>query len=127
MVSVMVGGGPDALTRDDRQVIRDRTTFRKVWKRLHSAADAVPALPPVDFARESVVVVPLTMLAGGGHAVNEQFVDAGASIRLTYAIELPGQDCEALPARAAPVLVLRTQRLRKPVTYVEDRLVRDCQ
>lgn len=127
----MVGGlaawGPEALNPNDRQVIRDRTTFRKMWKRLHAAAAVVPALPSIDFARESVVVVPLGMLAGSGQAVHEQFVDTGASIRLTYVIELAGQDCEAAPGVTAPVLVLRTPRIDKPLTFVEDRLVRDCQ
>lgn len=121
-------GGPDALTADDKQLIRDRKTFEKIWKRLYISSTVPPALPPVDFKRESVIVVPLGQRSNGGTQIPyERLEDVGDSVRLTYVIEEAGKDCMTTQSITAPVLIIRTPRIDKPVTFVPEHLVRDCQ
>ena len=64
-----------------QQVVRDPAAWQALWTRLHANASAAPVLPPVDFAKDMVVVAAMGMKGHGGYkiAITAAADDAGKS------------------------------------------------
>lgn len=64
----LVGGSYSGFTRPTQLLVGDAATLRSAWQQYGARMVPAPELPPVDFSRESVVVVALGERNTGGYS-----------------------------------------------------------
>jgi hypothetical protein len=117
------GGIPDSV----RQVIRDADAYRQIWQEATARQASAPAAPPVDFARDMLLVV----AAGRMTPEDEIHVDSvvvrterGAEGRVEEvmsAIVRTYQGCRRANVAAYPIEIVRVRRFDGPVRWIERR------
>jgi hypothetical protein len=111
-----------------RLVVRDSAAWRALWGRLHASRGGIPALPPVDFAREMLVVAALGARGTGGYTilVDSAFAAADGGAVIAVRTLSPGPRCGVTGAVTHPVDIARLARRDGPVAFRERALVVDC-
>lgn len=108
------------LTEPTQRVIQDPVEFSALWARIYSHTHSLVPVPPVDFAREIVVVVGLGKKATTGyslHIVNAVYGYPGTVVRVMVSLEEPGQNCAVSPLVSSPVAILRMNKPPVPVVF----------
>src|SRR5262245_25321505 len=107
-------GGPVAfstysgLIDSTRAVVRDSVRWRLLWERLNKPFYPRPALPPIDFQREMVVVAALGAKPSGGYGLLIQSAEQdsigieGALRRRNPAPRRPGAPLDTPTAQPRP-------------------------
>jgi predicted small secreted protein len=116
------------LRTPQRTVVRDEAAWRAAWAAMWQGYSPQPALPPVDFAREVVVVAALGERMTGGYQI---FVDsatttAGGGVVVHVRTEAPGPRCGTTQALTQPVDLARLPRPAGEVTFQDRAVVTDC-
>ena len=110
-----------------RSVVRDDALWAATWTAIWSRHDPQPALPPVDFDREMVVVAALGERSSGAHAI---LLDSATVHGGTLVVHLrtiaPGPRCFVTAALTQAVDAARLARHDGPVEFRERAEVRDC-
>lgn len=107
-------------------VIRDATALRAAWTTLF---EGIPgnALPAVDFASETVVVLALGQRSSGGYTVKFDGVTrAGGAALVRYTATSPGRDCMTTQMMTSPVDVVRVPRLDPTVRFERRDVTAAC-
>lgn len=110
-------------------VIRDAAAWRGAWAAAFpNMASGPPAAPPVDFARDMVVLVAAGERPSGGHTVRVDAVEpaAGGGGTVRYTVSAPGSGCMTTQALTAPLDVVRTPRIPGDVRFVARRVSTPC-
>lgn len=108
------------LTEPIQRVIQDPAEFSPLWTRIYNRASGLVPVPPVDFAREIVVVVGLGTKATTGYGlriVNAVYGYPATQVRVMVSLEEPGKDCAVSPWASSPVAILRLNKPPVPVVF----------
>jgi hypothetical protein len=114
-------------TAPARLVVRSEGEWREAWARIHETRSPQPALPAVDFARETVLVAALGARSSGGHGiVVDSVYDTGSELQAVVRRTSPGAACMVPAALTQPVDAVRIPATTKSVKFVDRDEVRDC-
>jgi len=108
--------------KSTRVVVRDAIAWQSVWNTLHQGISVVPALPIIDFSKESVVFAALGERGSGGYGV----VFKGASenqaggLNVVVMSVLPGGGCGYPTVMTQPVDIARIPARYSLVQFVEE-------
>ena len=95
-----------------REVVRDASTWARLWAEIHEGGSPVPKPPAVDFAREMLVVVALGTRPSGGFSVAVQKVVVhGDTLDVSVIERCPAKDAMVTMALTQPVHVVRLPRI----------------
>jgi hypothetical protein len=114
------------ITDATRLVVRDAATWAATWRRIWSATQPAPPLPPVDFQGEMVIVAGLGSRPSGGHSIAvESAYREGTTLHIVVRTETPGSSCLLSTALTAPVDVARVPRA-DDVRFRDRNVTRSC-
>ena len=107
-----------------REIVRDEAGWARLWAEIHGS-DA-PAVPPVDFSRQMLIVVALGTRPSGGFGIRVGGV-ATRGDRLEVAVleSCPPPGAMVTAALTQPVEVVRVARLSQAPTF-QDRRGASC-
>ncbi len=114
-----------------RIVVRDRTSWETLWKRIvspdpyHDPYQAVPSLPEIDFSREMLVVAAMGRRPTTGYRVLVKSAREGRS-GLEVEVESISACGTQMQILTAPIDIVRIPRIEMPVTFRETVVNRDC-
>lgn len=98
-----------------QRVVSDRAQWESDWRQLHGGLTA-GSTPPVDFAREAVVLVAMGTRNSGGHAVRIDGTSPSASDLIVHVtLVSPGASCMTTQEITQPAEAVR---VRKPAGRV---------
>lgn len=113
-----------------RLVVTDLANWTSIWQQIVSFQSPSPALPPVDFTRETVIVVAMGRRDTCGYAITINDVtrvfDTGLSVLVTETS--PGYGCIACATAVltSPVDLVIIPRSEGQVTFVERQEMHRC-
>ena len=117
-----------AITEPLQVVIRDASTWRKMWRRIHaSVISPVPSLPRIDFSREMIVIVGLGTRATGGFEITvDRAFERNGALEVIVSKHAPGKNCFTSQALTQPVDVVRLPQTKRKVVFKEAEVVHEC-
>ena len=126
-------GGPVAfstysgLIDSTRGVVRDSVRWRLLWERLNQPFYPRPALPPIDFQREMVVVAALGAKPSGGYdLIIESAEQDSIGIEVALRRENPAPGCPVAAVNTQPADLARIPASEQPVRFRERTVVVPC-
>jgi hypothetical protein len=115
------------LTGRERLIVRDPTTWKEVWDRISGGTTPAPDPPPVDFAREMLIVAALGERSTGGYGIVVDSVETRPEgLLVTVRTIAPGKGCVLTQALTQPVDIARVPRHDGQVAFEDRTEVRDC-
>lgn len=101
-----------------RLVVRDSTTWTRVWAQATSTQPSPPPLPAIDFGREMTVLV-----AAGRMTPGDQIRVDSAGVRQGFFVVVVRTivECRPFPAEAYPLEIVRVRQSDKQPSFVERR------
>jgi hypothetical protein len=117
-------GQTSGLTEPGRLVIRDATTFVRVWRRAFGTGQP---LPSIDFGRRMVIVASMGTQPTGGFSilVSDVSTEAG-TIVVGVVNQVPGPNCVVTDSQTSPVDFVLVSALRGTVEFRERTGIDDC-
>ena len=110
-----------------RRVIADPVDFRTAWELAYARRGERPAPPPVDFAREAVILASLGTRSTGGYSIDVDSVRIGSEyLEVFVGTTSPGPTCGATAALTQPVVMVAAPRTPLPVRFHEDARLTNC-
>ena len=110
-----------------RVVVDDAARWAMYWRRLHAGAMPVPPVPPVDFARDMVILAALGTRSSGGFTIRiDSAYDDGASVEIVVSRTSPGRGCVLTAALTQPVDIVRIPARKVPVRFRELDVTEPC-
>jgi hypothetical protein len=110
-----------------RAVIRDSTAWRQLWDRINRPFVPAPALPPIDFGREMIVVAALGSRPNGGYdVVIEGAEQDSAGIEISVRVASPAAGCPVATAITQPIDLARVPLTDQPIRFRERDVVVSC-
>ena len=110
-----------------RMVVRDSMAWRQLWQQINRPFIPPPALPPVDFQREMVVVAALGGEPNAGFdVVIEGAEQDSAGIEVKVRRSSPGAGCPVAAALSQPVDLARLPASERIVRFRERSIVIPC-
>lgn len=110
-----------------RLVVESQAEWALVWQRIWGSHDPVPALPSIDFDRETVLVAAMGTRPTGGYAIR---VDAAAAQGERVAVRVvetsPGSRCALTQAFTAPIDIVKLPRTPQPIAFQTVKNVHEC-
>jgi hypothetical protein len=118
-------GAASGITGRTTKVIRDRTRYRRVWRRLHEGVRPRPARPRMDFTRYTLVAV--TGGTGTGMGLTVTRVDRNRTGLIVHATETEaGPACIVAQVIVHPYHLIRVPRTSTAVSTTRERVTSDC-
>jgi hypothetical protein len=106
--AVVAAAGNSGVSEPLRQAVRDPAAWRQVWERIHATVSPTPALPEIDFARETVIVVALGERMSGGYGIAvEEIRLAGDRLLVQVRLDCPPKGLMTTMAVTQPVQAVR--------------------
>jgi PrcB C-terminal len=110
-----------------RAVIRDSTAWRELWTRINRPFVPAPALPPIDFGREMIVVAALGSRPNAGYdVVIESAEQDSAGIQISVRVASPAAGCPVATAMTQPIDLARVPVTDQPIRFRERDVVVSC-
>jgi hypothetical protein len=107
--------------------VRDSTAWRLLWQQINRPFFPPPALPPVDFQREMVVVVALGARPSAGFDVVIQgAAEDSAGIEVDVRRASPGAGCPVAAVETQPVDMAKIPSSARALRFRERRTVISC-
>jgi hypothetical protein len=126
--TVARGGESMAVTaRPANLVIRDRASWKRLWRQLHAGDIPQPAVPRVDFSLNMLIAVRQGPSSSGGYDIRiTSIVDDGRRLLVAVEARKPGANCVMPAVITAPYHVVRIRRSAKPAVFKRHLTVYDC-
>ena len=103
-----------------RAVIRDAMSWAAFWKEALNNRTPEAAVPPVDFAREMVIVAAMGRRGTGGYGISiEGAYHAPGRIVVAVRQTSPPAGAMTVQVFTAPVDVVRVQRSAEPIAFLD--------
>lgn len=110
-----------------RLVVRDSTAWRLLWQQINRPFFPSPALPPVDFQREMVVVAALgTRPSAGFDVVIEAATEDSAGIEVDVRRTSPSAGCPVAAAITQPVDLAKIPARTRALHFRERSTLISC-
>jgi hypothetical protein len=108
-------------------LVSDVSTWTNVWAQVYSGRQPKPALPPVDFEAERVIVVALGERSSGGYAIRIDSLVAFEQGTVVYVTgRAPGDRCGVTMALTQPAHLVRAPTPLEPLIFERQTVVHDC-
>jgi len=108
-------------------VVRDSATWRTAWQTIHRPFIPPPPVPPVDFAREMVLVAALgTRSSEGYEIVFENVREDSGGIEVAVRVSEPARGCPVGATMTQPVDLARIPASARPVRFTKRNVVVPC-
>lgn len=105
-----------------REVIRDETSWVRLWAEVHAAVVPAPPLPPVDFGRHMLIAVASGTRPSGGFAIKVRSVATrGGALEITVAETCPAPGAMVSMGLSQPLEVVKAPRLTQAPKFQETR------
>jgi hypothetical protein len=114
-------------TAPERRVITTDAEWAAAWTQIHAGQAPTPARPPVDFARDVVILAAMGARPSTGFsvAITEVRVHDGTFwVRITE--QSPGRNCAAGDAITSPVHAVRAPREATTAQFIVARVETRC-
>ncbi len=114
--------------RDGRRlVIRGSTEWETFWNDLNGHLTPTPALPVIDFSRQTVIAASMGQRPSGGHAIRIDEVFEDDQRVFVVAVETsPGPACFSTQIITSPVATVVVDRAGREVEFVEQSETLEC-
>ena len=110
-----------------REVVRTDAQWRAAWAQIHRHQQPAPAVPPVDFGREVVIVAAMGSRNTGGYTIGVDSAAATAEAIHVFVTERsPGRTCVTTQALTAPLHAVAIPADGRAVRFHENAVVREC-
>ena len=110
-----------------RLVIRGPTEWEMFWNDLNGHLTPTPALPVIDFSRQTVIAASMGQRPSGGHAIRIEEVFEDDQRVFAVAVETsPGPDCFTTQIITSPVATVVVDRVGREVEFVERSETLEC-
>jgi hypothetical protein len=110
-----------------RLVVKTADEWSRLWTRIVSNHGPTPPTPAIDFSKEMLLVAAMGTRATGGYSIEIEAVDRDSSgITASVRSRSPGKSCGTTSALTAPVAIVRVPRSDKPVRFVEENILTNC-
>lgn len=114
-------------TDSARFVVRDSDAWRETWQTIHRPFIPPPAVPPIDFSREMVIVAALgTRSSEGYEVVFENIREDTAGIEVAVRVTEPARGCPVAAVMTQPVDLARIPASARPVRFRQRSVVVPC-
>ena len=115
------------IAEQERIVVRDSTTWARLWPRIGGTHRPRAMLPAVTFATEMLVVVSMGTRSSGGYIIAiDSVAVANDTLHVVVREQSPGPRCGTPAMLSAPVALARVERSALPVRFATREVVRDC-
>jgi hypothetical protein len=115
------------ITQRRRVVVQDAATWTQLWNEATAQVQPRPAVPQVDFSRESIVVASMGTRTTGGYAIEIVSAYDNGSRRSVVVREVsPPHTCGITQALTAPVVAVRLPYHSGTVEFIETSQTRAC-
>jgi protease stability complex PrcB-like protein len=110
-----------------RLVVRDTSSWRRIWQRIHQPFIPQPALPAIDFAHDMIVVAAMgTRPSGGYDVVIEGAGEDSTGVEVFVRQSSPAAGCPLSAALTQPVDVAKIPARPSHVRFSDRRVVVPC-
>ncbi|HST57555.1 MAG TPA: protease complex subunit PrcB family protein [Longimicrobium sp.] len=111
-----------------REVLRTDAQWQAAWTQVHRHQQPAPAVPAVDFGRESVVLAAMGGRNTGGYVITIDSVTATTDAVHVFVTERsPGSRCFTTQALTAPVDAVAIPADGRAVRFHENAVVHACE
>jgi hypothetical protein len=126
-IATVVAQSYSGLRAARNEIIRDGDAWTRVWDEIHETVSPTPALPPVDFGEEMLLLAALGNRPDGCYSVKIVAIEERDN-RLQAAVEetVAGANCACGGALTQPVHVVRLPVTSGPVDFVARRITKRC-
>ena len=98
-----------------------------LWNDLNGHLTTTPALPVIDFSRQTVIAASMGQRPSGGHAIRIEEVFEDDQRVFAVAVETsPGPDCFTTQIITSPVSTVVVDRVGREVEFVEQSQTLEC-
>lgn len=110
-----------------RVVVRDTAEWRALWQRINQPFIPPPALPPIDFQRDMIIVAALGAKPSGGYDIMIESADEDSTgVEVSVVRSSPGTGCALTAARTQPVDLARLPTTTRPIRFRERSVIVPC-
>jgi hypothetical protein len=108
-------------------IVNTREELAALWAQVYADMSPSPALPEVDFTRESVILATTGTRSTGGYGVEIQALEEiPEGMRLVIVASSPGPTCGTTQALTTPLHIVRTRKLPAVVLFDWREKIVDC-
>jgi len=105
-----------------REVVRDEASWARLWAEIHPGVTPAPPRPPVDFARQMLIVVASGTRRSGGVSIKVRSVTTrGGRLEVEVLETCPARGAMVTEALTQPVEVILLARLTHAPTFRDTR------
>lgn len=114
------------LRKPERLVISSQAAWADLWEKIHHQSPERPAVPVIDFTRETVVAAALGDEGRGRYVFVTGAVRRGGVITVSLEIKTPGPGCAVPAVITQPVDLATVPRVAPVVEFEEKQTVFSC-
>lgn len=128
LFTVLQQGTISAIDQERFEVIRNKPTFKSLWKQHNAAISPPPPLPNVDFSKDMVIAVFSGNKNTGGYVLNfDALENRGDRLEAILTLSQPGNQCMVAQVITAPFVIVKTRRTSLDVSVkLNTRTVDGC-
>ncbi|MDO5510632.1 MAG: protease complex subunit PrcB family protein [Weeksellaceae bacterium] len=92
-------------------VVNDKSSFERQWRTLHQNMSPIPAVPQVDFGKNTVIIVNFGQMNHGGHHASVNHVyRVGDTVHVELNSKTPSAGEMVTTVMTNPYLILSTEK-----------------
>lgn len=125
--TIVTQGGNSGYTKKQRIVVKNKADFENMWQNLYINFSDKPAVPDVDFTKQTVIGVFFGEYMSGGSSIGVKSVNANdEGIIVTVEEITPGSNCVTTDVITQPYQIISIPKAISPVKFVTINTVRNC-
>ncbi len=119
-VTVLQAGSHSGVKDTEQQDIHDQAAFQAAWDKIYSDQSSKPALPSVDFTKQTVIYYSVGEMKHGGYSVKVTRAEpAGTGYAVGLTVIQPGTNCHNMTMDITHPFIFATVPTTAPVTFDE--------
>lgn len=125
--TVVTKGGNSGYTKKERIVVKNKEDFEKMWQNLYINFTDKPAVPEIDFSKQTIIGVFFGDYMSGGSSIGVKSVNANdEEIIVTIEEITPGNNCVTPDVITQPYQIISIPKATSTVKFVTINTVRNC-
>ncbi len=104
----------------ENMVINKESDFKELWYKAFVDQGSGSSIPAIDFSKKTVLAVFMGLRNSGGNSVEiDRIEDDTSSVKVYVKYMYPGGNCPTTPVMTTPSQVVSTNKITKPVEFIE--------